>query len=665
MKVKNKIILILLLFVGIILLNHSNCYGFYDYTQEDVAKVEERIQALSKHYGNTYPHYIIYQKIDNPRLYFEMYDFKPTGIATSNNTYFYEIGNTLSYSYFHGTYNLNSKIFYMPYMNNSDDLTLSQPDVYQLRKNFRVGHYSYYSGSDGSRYVETQIVKSTFNFYLNDNVEFGDFDNSQATDNLVYEGSDTKNEFQKMFELNLTDKDDNNKQHRFNIGTYSKSENYDELNSYLGRPYVIYLTDYERILTYDKEENMNFQYGSYLLSGYVDFLTTDQSYFYFSEYYNKVLSDSGNWFFNKDEKDYKKRFYFRLTYSEDSNDPTAEIWSDNGILQSASDKYYDPTYEADYSHFVGSSHSIFYVEEKNGKKKKFRNDLYYKGFYTFSLNSGGKTSDLMDENLSTIRYDFYFSGGKTQILYLYDNAYNYNEQIKNVYDILKRNYEQYIFSTDASAGDWHIRGKDERTSTYKPGQVTNDTSPEDDKKHEGQIRDPSKGNIQNKDDEKTEDTTNWGILDFLRNIYDTLTGGGGDTSSATNGITGAVGSVQDKFAFKDNLVNNANEIKDYIVNTQATHKYYLNINHKYLSGRVCIIDLSWYEPYKPTVDAFICAFAYLAFAWHMFCNIPSLISGASAGSYLNEISTYQTTSQLHSMPTIGRSASIHNRKFLD
>ena len=155
------------------------------------------------------------------------------------------------------------------------------------------------------------------------------------------------------------------------------------------------------------------------------------------------------------------------------------------------------------------------------------------------------------------------------------------------------------------------------------------------------------------------------ILDFLRNIYNALTGGGGDTSSATNGITGAIGSVQNKFAFKDNLVSNANEIKDYIVNTQATHKYYLNIKHKYFSGQVCVIDLSWYEPYKATVDAFICAFAYLAFAWHMFCNIPSLISGASAGSYLNEISTYQTTSQMHSMPTIGRSASIHNRKFLD
>lgn len=663
MKVKNKIILILLLFAGIILLNHSDCYGFYDYTQEDIAKVEERIRALNEHYENTYPHYIIYQKVDDPRLYFEMYDFKPTGIATSDNTYFYEIGNTLSYSYFRGTYNLNSKIFYMPYMGNSDDLTLSSPDVNQLKKNFFVGRYSYYSSSSGSYYKESQIIRSTFNFYLNDTVEYGDFDNSQVTDTLVYEGSNTKNEFQKMFELNLIDEDDNNKQHKFNIGTYFKSENYDELNSYLGRPYVIYLTDYERILTYDKEENMNFQYGSYLLSGYVDFLTTDQSYFYFSEYYNKVLSDSGNWLFNKDEKDYKKRFYFRLTYSEDSNDPHTEIWSDNGILQSASDKYYDPTYEADYSHFIGSSHSIYYAREKNGKYKELSNRVYYRGLYNFRLTAGGPTRKA--EDYYSFQYFFSFSGGNTQILYLHDLAYDYNEQIKTVYDILKRNYDQYIFSQDGNAENWHIKGEHESTTTYTENVLTDKSTDKDFEDHVGEIRDPSKGNIQNKDDEKTKDTTNWGILDFLRNIYDTLTGGGGDTSSATNGITGAVGSVQDKFAFKDNLVNNANEIKDYIVNTQATHKYYLNINHKYLSGRVCIIDLSWYEPYKPTVDAFICAFAYLAFAWHMFCNIPSLISGASAGSYLNEISTYQTTSQLHSMPTIGRSANIHNRKFLD
>ena len=130
---------------------------------------------------------------------------------------------------------------------------------------------------------------------------------------------------------------------------------------------------------------------------------------------------------------------------------------------------------------------------------------------------------------------------------------------------------------------------------------------------------------------------------------------GDDGSSVVTSITETTDTITNKFSFKDNLISNANEIRDFIVNTQATHKYYLNINHKYLSGNICIIDLSWYEPYKPTVDAFICAFAYLAFMWHMFKILPSLISGASAGSYVSEISTYSHTGD-------GRSANIHNRK---
>ena len=422
------------------------------------------------------------------------------------------------------------------------------------------GNFSNVNNSSINPLENFDVLYSTYNIYINTEIHtVSECKNLSKSDMTLINGNaDTSNKFQKMFELNLIDENDNNKQHKFNIGTYSKSENYDELNSYLGRPYVIYLTDYERILTYDKEENMNFQYGSY-----------------------------------------------------------------------------------------------YYAREKNGKYKELSNRVYYRGLYNFRLTAGGPTRKA--EDYYSFQYFFSFSGGNTQILYLHDPAYDYNEQIKTVYDILKCNYDQYIFSQDGNAGNWHIKGDHESTTTYTENVLTDKSTDKDFEDHIGEIRDPSKGNIQNKDDEKTEDTTNWGILDFLRNIYNALIGGGDDTSNATNGITGVVGSVQDKFAFKDNIVNNANEIKDYIVNTQSTHKYYLNINHKYLSGRVCVIDLSWYEPYKATVDAFICAFAYLAFIWKMFCSIPSLISGASASSYLNEISTYHTTGQ-------GRSASIHNRK---
>lgn len=46
-------------------------------------------------------------------------------------------------------------------------------------------------------------------------------------------------------------------------------------------------------------------------------------------------------------------------------------------------------------------------------------------------------------------------------------------------------------------------------------------------------------------------------------------------------------------------------------------------------GEVEFLDLSWYTPYKPTVDSLISGFLWFVFAWGLFKQAPSIISGAS------------------------------------
>lgn len=53
-------------------------------------------------------------------------------------------------------------------------------------------------------------------------------------------------------------------------------------------------------------------------------------------------------------------------------------------------------------------------------------------------------------------------------------------------------------------------------------------------------------------------------------------------------------------------------------------------NSKYNWGSNAIaLDMSWYEPYKPSVDIFICAFCYGIFFWNLFRKLANIVSGVS------------------------------------
>ena len=46
-------------------------------------------------------------------------------------------------------------------------------------------------------------------------------------------------------------------------------------------------------------------------------------------------------------------------------------------------------------------------------------------------------------------------------------------------------------------------------------------------------------------------------------------------------------------------------------------------------GKVKILDLSWYEDYKPTVDTVLGAILWVFFIWRIYVRLPSIISGGS------------------------------------
>lgn len=57
----------------------------------------------------------------------------------------------------------------------------------------------------------------------------------------------------------------------------------------------------------------------------------------------------------------------------------------------------------------------------------------------------------------------------------------------------------------------------------------------------------------------------------------------------------------------------------------------LVVNVKYAGSTMecTILDLSWYEPYKPTVDLFLSGFIIVGFVWSLFRQLPGIINGVN------------------------------------
>lgn len=339
---------------------------------------------------------------------------------------------------------------------------------------------------------------------------YSDYNHFDYDDNLIYKSDYILPEPEidkiNLFELNLTDLDYNNTVHQFNLSTYTNSSCYDELINYYNNDYqyAIYLTDYQRVLTYDNEVNMNLKHGSYLLSGYIDFLIQDDAVFFYDKEEEKIRVGTGIYDTITPTDKPIKRFYFKLIYSEDSNDSNVEIWENNGNL------FPITVSQIDNSYFVGSSQTIYYATNSYKYNMYLRElSVYYKG-YLNPFEFGEKVRDISSTPFYV--YNFSFGGGTTKLLF--SNSSTYTEDIKNIYNDAQNIYDKDEIPEDSGDGNSYIQGQGSTSSSYNEWEITDDTTQEEDSEYENETRLPIT-NI-------SEDRSDWGVLDYLKYIVDKI-----------------------------------------------------------------------------------------------------------------------------------------------
>lgn len=124
-------------------------------------------------------------------------------------------------------------------------------------------------------------------------------------------------------------------------------------------------------------------------------------------------------------------------------------------------------------------------------------------------------------------------------------------------------------------------------------------------------------------------------FDFLRDIYDigrdlfSIVGADAAAAHAYNStgtvdITPYLGNLRTVAAADVMPIAGGSGAPSLKMNLGAANSHY---GYTY-GGEVEILDLSWYTPYKGTVDNLLSGFLWLFFAWRLFKHAPSIVSGA-------------------------------------
>lgn len=131
-----------------------------------------------------------------------------------------------------------------------------------------------------------------------------------------------------------------------------------------------------------------------------------------------------------------------------------------------------------------------------------------------------------------------------------------------------------------------------------------------------------------------------------------------NAEEGANAINQGISAVKDKFVFVDSIKTNVNDMVNVITDDTKTPKFELNVNSKWYSGKVTVVDFSWYDDYREFGDNVICMFCYLSFLWNIFKRLPDIIQGSGAASYsvdmMNDIKAYKATG-------FGRSSNLFRR----
>lgn len=98
------------------------------------------------------------------------------------------------------------------------------------------------------------------------------------------------------------------------------------------------------------------------------------------------------------------------------------------------------------------------------------------------------------------------------------------------------------------------------------------------------------------------------------------------TTDFNDGVTEI---INEKFAFVESVKIAANSIKETFINLNVSPKFYVDINSPFVKGHICILDMSWYAPFKPYGDLVITGFVYFGFVWRIFSNLPTILSAGS------------------------------------
>lgn len=277
------------------------------------------------------------------------------------------------------------------------------------------------------------------------------------------------------------------------------------------------------MLTYqNKTLNSPLASGSYLLSGYIDFLISEKAYFYYSPHYNRIRSTSGD-YRGEPLTNYMKRFFFTLVYSDDSDDTYFTISENNGTLWALSDYISEDTdtqsvqlEDIKNSYFIGSNQTIFYGNETNDYVlDTLSNSIYYIGcsdstyYQEYSV-----VTDIKHRGRDKHTYSFGFNGGGVKYFYL-DND-TFSTEIEETKEFIQKQKEIHVIIIDTSDGKSSIIPSDNTTQTYIYNYVTNETTPEEDEKHTEKDRNPFTS------DKDKDDTSNWSIWDFLKGIFEAI-----------------------------------------------------------------------------------------------------------------------------------------------
>lgn len=88
--------------------------------------------------------------------------------------------------------------------------------------------------------------------------------------------------------------------------------------------------------------------------------------------------------------------------------------------------------------------------------------------------------------------------------------------------------------------------------------------------------------------------------------------------------------VYSKFTFVESIKIAINSIKDMVNNVTSAPKLTFDVDTKIYKGKLTVLDLSFYKPYKPYGDLVFTGFMYVLYMYRLYTKLPSIINGGSS-----------------------------------